>query len=177
MTRDSVGGAVSVGAAAGFAGSVAMNLVSVVRSQALTGENRLVQQGTRPDVADAQSHFDHRERELATTKVADEALGRAGDLPPEERQTAGAIVHYMYGAAAGAAYGLTTRTLRRSGPELGLLYGLGLWAAGILIALPALRLTRSPKHYTLEEHAFGLIGHLAYGVVLDTAYRRFSRLS
>ena len=72
MTTRSLEGTLLAGAAAGFAGSLAMNLMSYLwgRAEGKPGSDVIVQHGTRPEVAAAQEIHSSRDPDVATTRVA-----------------------------------------------------------------------------------------------------------
>jgi uncharacterized membrane protein YagU involved in acid resistance len=153
------------GALAGLVGSIAMNAVSGLQAPGA----QVNQQGTRPDVAAAQEE-PARTEEMATVQLASQV---ANFESPINRRRAGALIHYGSSTAVGAFYALLDEKARK--PGLGIGYGLLLWAGGVLVALPALHLTQKPHKYPVRHHMFGLFGHLAYGITLETVYRTLQR--
>lgn len=159
------------GAAAGLAGSLAMDAVNALWASGSGKPICKVQHGSRPDVAEAQQKVPQR-TETATEKAADALTSTVTDrdLSPREKDLGARAVHYSYGIVMGAAYGLLADGRRK--PLLhGVGYGLILWAGGILAALPALGLSAPPGRYRKSHHALGILGHLAYGALLGTTYR------
>jgi len=157
-----------------------MNLVSYFWSRAsgVSSRREIVQHGTRPDVAAAQQHPSSHGLDVATTKVAEDlaepVLQR--QLSQEERDTGGKLVHYSFGAGAGAIYGIAMDQLHLNGSRAGIPFGLLVWIGGVLVALPALRLTAPPTAYTPREHALGIVGHVTYGFVLGHTYMQLQKL-
>jgi hypothetical protein len=110
---------------------------------------------------------------VATTKtaerIADAMLERP--LSPDERHRGGVLVHFAYGAAAGAAYGLAVERYRPLREQHGVLFGLAVWSGSIPLALPVLGLTRAPWHYSADEHSFSIASHLVYGLITELVRR------
>jgi hypothetical protein len=98
------------------------------------------------------------------------ALGLPQPRPPEQN-AAGLAVHYAIGMAPASLYA----ALRGRAPALtaghGALFGLGLFLLQDELANAALGLSGPPRRYPWTAHARGLIAHLVYGVVLETACR------
>jgi hypothetical protein len=112
----------------------------------------------------------------AYAAAAEKAADTAGVvLTGEQRDTAGAGLHWALGIAGGAAYGVA----RKRWPELAALYGAGFGLAFFLVfdelLNPVLGFTPGPMKFPWQAHARGLAGHLAYGVtnnaVLDAVDR------
>jgi hypothetical protein len=111
---------------------------------------------------------------VAAEKAA-AAVGR--ELGEEERERAGAALHWVLGAAAGAAYGALRHRLPGIDTGNGLLFGTVFWAVVDEGANPALGLTPGPAAFPWQTHARGLIGHLAFGVAADTTLRLLDRVA
>ena len=85
-------------------------------------------------------------------------------IPEERRPVIVEAVHWAYGGAGGAAFGLLPRTLRRH-PLAGPVYGVLVWTAFELAIAPALGLPHAERHKPEEEAAL-LADHLLYGAVV-----------
>ncbi len=70
-------------------------------------------------------------------------------------------------AAFGALAGFVQAEVAPRGPGFAVVFGGALWLLGTEIALPALRLTKTPKNSSSQIQAFGLAEHLLYAVVVD----------
>jgi putative membrane protein len=172
--RYHLGRAALAGAAGGLAGALTMNLLSYVwqKSHRSLLQRDLNQQGTRPDVEAARKDPSRSERP-ATARLVEQVAEPVVDrrLSSQEKEIGGRIVHYAYGIAMGAVYGAANELLPPIRRHFGALFGLALWAGGVLVVLPRLRLTRPVSTFSLPEHAFGVLGHVAYGVALESARR------
>jgi hypothetical protein len=86
------------------------------------------------------------------------------------------LLHLGYGAAWGGlgaqlvAGGAGRRFLWR-----GAALGLGLWAAGMLVALPSLKVARSAWRSGLRENATNIAAHLAYGLSVQLVTEELER--
>ncbi|APR85127.1 Hypothetical protein A7982_10476 [Minicystis rosea] len=156
-------GAVVRGLAAGAVGSAAQDLFFRATA-AITPET--------PQSAFSPPEAEQRE-ETATQTVARRTVEcmMQRHLAPESREASGVVVHYAFGAALGAAYGL----LRESAPVLrgplgAAAYGLGAWVVGDDIVLPAFRLSAGPTAYPLKTHAYAIAAHLVFGAAVAAAY-------
>jgi putative membrane protein len=113
----------------------------------------------------------------ATVKTAG-ALSRAvtgHGIAADQKNTAGNIVHYTFGTAAGAAYGWIAEMQPAASSALGLPFGAALWAAADEAAVPALGLSGSPAEYPISVHAMGLASHLVYGASTELVRRGLNR--
>ena len=112
----------------------------------------------------------------AYATAAEKAADTAGvELSDEQRDTAGAGIHWALGIAGGAAYGLARKRWPRAAAFYGAGFGLAFFLAMDELMNPVLGLTPGPMAFPWQAHARGLAGHLAYGVtsnaVLDAVDR------
>ncbi len=89
------------------------------------------------------------------------------DLPPSAVGPAGAVVHYLMGAALGAFYGVAVGAFRFVGAGRGLAYGLGIWGMVEECGLYLLGVKPPPWEVEPAEHAFAASSHLVFGFSLD----------
>jgi hypothetical protein len=112
----------------------------------------------------------------ATAKVA-EVVARAGgkDLSTDQKEKGGMVVHYAFGTLMGALYGVAaemgSRRIGRNSVLSGLGFGAALFAGADEVAVPALRLSKSPAEATWFEHLYGFASHLVYGTTAATVFR------
>jgi len=113
-----------------------------------------------------------REKELqedpayvkAAQKLAD-ARGR--DIDKQQAEQIGQRLHMGLGLSGGPVAGfLAARGMNALGA--GLVTGLGMWVLVDESANAVFGLTPAPTAYPREAHIRGLVGHLAYGVVLGS---------
>lgn len=172
------------GAAGGLAGSVAMN-----QFQALWG--KLTENEERPHGAQAQQQGspDHGiGRELAERGVDepdDNAAVRTGNAVSEfvfdhhltkpEKEKAGAIVHYAFGAGSGAMYGAMAEVVPAATVAQGTAFGAAVWVIADEAIVPAVGLSRKPTDYPLSTHGYAFAAHLVYGFTTELVRRAVRR--
>jgi len=117
------------------------------------------------------------EKEDATMKAAGKISSAAGyELSRDEKKKAGPFVHYGFGTAMGAAYGLAKETVPRSWQRMhpalsGSGFGTALFLGADEIALPALNLADKPSKAPASSHLYGLASHLVYGLTVAAVYK------
>jgi hypothetical protein len=111
--------------------------------------------------------------EDATMKAAGAIAGAVADQPltHDQNETAGPVIHYLFGAAMGAAYGAAAEISPRTATGWGTPFGTALWLGADEIAVPALGLSASPWETPASTHASALAAHLVYGVAADAVRR------
>ncbi len=111
--------------------------------------------------------------EPATTQVAVAVIRQVlrRNLSDKEKDTAGEIVHYAFGAASGALYGALAETWPDARLGFGAAFGAALWFAADEIGVPALRLSGPPTQYPVSAHASALAAHTVYGVTTELLRR------
>jgi putative membrane protein len=129
-------------------------------------------------------HPERKEQADASAKVADAAvvIATGKHLDREPRKRGGEIVHYAFGAGAGAAFGAIAKLTAEDAEyaaaskfAAGVAYGLGLWVAADLVILPALRLAPQPQEQAPQRLALGAAGHAIYGATLGATYDLVAR--
>jgi ribosomal protein S25 len=114
------------------------------------------------------------ESEDATTKTADRLTRNLFDrrLTKEQKKKAGPIVHYAFGSAMGAFYGLAAELIPNVATRgFGMAFGAALFTAADEIAVPALGLSGKPTESPLSSHAYALASHLVYGATAEGVRR------
>lgn len=117
-----------------------------------------------------------QEKEDATMKAAGKLAGLTGrELSHDQKKKAGPLVHYGFGTAMGAIYGLTKETAprgwRQSPPLLsGTAFGTVLFLGADEVGVPALGLSGKPWESPLSSHVYALVSHVVYGAALEGAY-------
>lgn len=77
-------------------------------------------------------------------------------------------IHWVFGAAAGAAYGALAEVYPRVTEKHGANFGMTLMAVTHEGALPALGLSARPEHQEGREQRSEVVTHVVYGVVCET---------
>ena len=93
------------------------------------------------------------------------------ELQESEKQTAGAAVHYAFGAATGGLYGAMAEVTPQVTAGVGLPFGVVFWAVADEMAVPLLGLAKGPTQYPLSTHVYALASHLVYGVTAELSRR------
>jgi hypothetical protein len=176
------------GILAGFAGGLAASLV-MNQFQALWG--KLMANEERPHGAQSlqQGSPDHGiGRELAERGADDpddDAAGRTGNAVAElvfhrhltkpEKQKAGAVVHYAFGAGSGAIYGAMAEVVPAATVCEGTAFGAAVWLIADEGVVPAIGLSRKPTDYPLSIHAYSFASHMVYGLTAELVRRAVRR--
>jgi hypothetical protein len=105
-------------------------------------------------------------------RAAEAMLGRTLEEP--ERQKAGPLFHYGFGAITGALYGAAAEYRPAMTAAAGAPFGATVWLAADEIGLPAFGLARNPTTYPVSRHASALGTHLVFGLTTE-AVRRLLR--
>ena len=110
-------------------------------------------------------------------RAADAAETTAVDGGIEQGEREGLAVggHLLYGAAAGALYGLVQEELELPAVAAGVAYGLVLWAAGYLGWLPAAGVLPQPWRQHPGDALTPVAAHLVYGLALGAVERLVRR--
>lgn len=97
------------------------------------------------------------------------ALGT--ELGPHEPHAhpAGLAVHYALGIAPAALYGMLRSQVPALGVGRGSLFGLGLFLAQDEGLNTMLRTAADPRKYPWQAHARGMVAHMLFGLLTDTA--------
>ncbi|HKR00713.1 MAG TPA: DUF1440 domain-containing protein [Pyrinomonadaceae bacterium] len=121
---------------------------------------------------------DSPEQEDATEKIADAIAENifGHKLDKDEKETAGAVVHYAYGAAMGGVYGIAAEVAPEVGAAAGLPFGAVVWLAADEVAVPLLGLAKPPSEYPLSTHAYSLASHLVYGLTAELVRRNIRKV-
>lgn len=150
--------AVLDGAIAGFVGSAVQNLFFRATSKVAPETPKHV--FTPPE----REQKDETSTQTVARRVYED-LAQQGSL--EEKERAGSIVHFAFGAAWGVVYGLVRGSLpRRSGPLFAAVFATTVWAVSDNLILPAFKLSAWPQKYPARVHGYAWSAHLAYGAAL-----------
>jgi len=164
MTSITPLGAVVRGALAGAAGTVALDAVNYIEYRAQGGEDR-------PLAWEFSARLDSWDDAPAPAQIGRrvvEGVFRI-ELPPSRARLVNNVMHWMYGVAWGAQYGVvaaSTRRRRLQGP----LFGTMVWLSGYVV-LPLAKLYQPIWEYDGQTLAKDWAGHLAYGTTTATVFR------
>jgi putative membrane protein len=97
------------------------------------------------------------------------------ELTRSEKEKAGPIVHYAFGASVGSVYGAAAELAPVVSTGWGTLLGIAVWRGAHVIAVPALGLSEPMTRSPAGAEAAELAAHLAYGSVVETVRRLLRR--
>jgi putative membrane protein len=162
------------GVAAGLAASWVMNvfmssLGGKITESLMSDEDKLQQQ-----LKQQQKEQSSEPEEDATMKAAEgivHTVTRGQHLSHEEREKAGPIVHYAFGALVGGLYGALAECSDWTSVGFGTAFGTLLFVGADLIAVPAFGLGPSPTGQPASAQASPFAAHLVYGATTDLLRR------
>ena len=105
----------------------------------------------------------------AASAIAEPGLGRR--LTEREKEIGGPVIHYLFGAAAGAAYGVAAEIDPSAARGAGIPYGIGVWLVADEIGMHAAGFASSPTDYPLSRHAATLATHIVFGLTVEGVRR------
>ena len=173
--QDGMGSLAAAGMLGGLAGSLAMNLFGRTVLAARAGREAdgaapggdRTGRGVQPPQAAGNAGDDATVR---TGRVVYRAVtGEDADWRTE--RWLGTGMHYAFGALTGLVYGLLARRVPAIRAGNGTVYGTLVWAVADEGVMPALGLSRSPRHLSPGVHAYALAGHIVFGLALDAVTR------
>ena len=126
----------------------------------------------------AQAEPRSHQRGISPGERAVEVVARhvtSESITPKRREQLGSLLHYSFGATAGALYGLLARRWPGVTVGGGLGYATGVWLVADEAMVPAMGLADLPHRTPLRRHAYALVGHWAYGAALEAVRRAVSR--
>jgi putative membrane protein len=153
------------GLASGAMGGLA---ATVVMTQFQNAVNSIARPGKKTESKDKPAPVKTAE------KISEKVFGH--ELKNKEQKTAGRMVHYSFGTAVGALYGVATEMNWRFPRAAGLPYGTAVWLGGDELAVPALGLAKGGRQVPLSMHTYALSSHLVYGAALELFRRGFRKL-
>ncbi len=176
----------AAGLVAGLAASWTMNLFQAMWSKQEVGvEKPHGAQGIKPYVEGQESRSalekapenKVKKDDDPTEKVAEAITESVFDrrLKESEKEPAGAVVHYAFGAATGGLYGALAEVAPVVAVGAGLPFGAIFWLTADEIAVPALGLSKKPTEYPLSTHAYSLCSHLVYALTAEAVRRTLRR--
>jgi hypothetical protein len=152
------------GAIAGAVGSLAQNLFfKATRKVAPTPPEDAF------DPPEAEQASEQPTQTVARRVVED--LMERGPISDEQKEESLAIVHFPFGSAWGAAYGLLRESVPALDPVAAAIgTGTVVWAVSDNLILPAFQLAGWPQAYPVKNHLYAWAAHLVYGSAVWGAY-------
>ncbi len=174
------------GAVGGLVGTIAMTEFQKgwqkVSEKRLSGDRRKEQKTSRARSFEERARS-FEEKEDATMKAAGKLAQAAGrELTHEEKKRVSPLVHYGFGTAMGALYGMAMETSPRGVraqriPVFGSLFGSALFLGADEMSVPALGLSEAAE--SPASHLYAWASHLVYGLTTEFVRRqvrqRFNR--
>lgn len=159
------------GAVAGAAGGL---VASWVMNRFQTATSKVAELATSGNTT---LNGESTDGEDATVKTASAISERVADhhLTASEKKVAGPAVHYIFGSAMGALYGIAAELAPKSSAGYGGPFGAALWFGADEVAVPMLGLSGSPAQVPMPTHASALAAHLVYGFTTDAVRRSVRR--
>jgi len=167
------------GAAGGLAGTIIMTQFQNAWHQA--GEKKRSRDTRTEQNRSREQNSEQKpeQKEDATMKAAGKLARVAGqELTRDQRKQASPLVHYGFGMAMGALYGMAMETSPRQVraqriPFVGSLFGSALFLGADEMAVPALGLSEVSE--TPSTHVYGWASHLVYGLTAEFVRRQVRR--
>jgi uncharacterized membrane protein YagU involved in acid resistance len=118
-----------------------------------------------------------QETETVARRIV-ENFSQHGPIKNDQKKTLGVFVHFAFGAAWGAVFGLAAESFPE--PVLSVtgasVFGGAVWMLSDNVLLPAVKLAGTPQKYPAKNHAYALAAHLVYGLSVWAAYEGCRRL-
>jgi putative membrane protein len=155
------------GAVAGAAGGLVASWI-MNQFQAATSKAAELAQGQN-----ANANAGPQDGEDATIKAASAISENvaAHRLTADEKKIAGPAIHYVFGSAMGALYGVASELAPKSSAGRGVPFGAALCFGADEVAVPMLGLSGAPSETPVSTHASALAAHIVYGFTTDTVRR------
>ena len=164
-----------LGAAAGAIGGAAGSWAMVRFNHALgrTENGQRPQQHRRQSASpnETDGTISDEPASIQVASIAAEAVTDAR-LDDREKQIGGSLVHYVFGAAVGAAYGAAAEYRQSATALAGLPFGTGVWIAADELGLPLVGLARKPTDYPAARHLAAFASHLVFGLATEAVRRQ-----
>jgi len=93
------------------------------------------------------------------------------ELQENEKESAGAAVHYAFGTVTGGLYGALAEVSPQVTIGAGIPFGAAFWLIADEVTVPLLGLSKGPTEYPPSTHAYALASHLVYGVTAELSRR------
>ena len=162
-------GAIARGIAAGVVGTGFMTLAQTLPQKLASSGDSGAHEG---ESEEQEGQTDPWEQASAPAKVAKRVIEGVfqRDVPPERIPLLTHAMHWSYGTAWGAVYGVAQGSVHAPPLRHGLAFGTGVWAMSYVQLVP-MGLYELPWKYAPKDIAMEVGYHLAYGVGVASAFR------
>ncbi len=173
--RHRVGLGALVGAVSGLAGSwLMLRFIEDLGPRLL--EDLKSERDHEADRAEAQARARRGEVEpdSVTMQAADAFATKATGgrhLTHDERAKGGTVVHYVFGALMGVAYGVTAEVWELPTVGWGGAFGTVLWLTTDMVSVPAVGFAKWPDEEPAAAHLTHWMAHMVYGVGMEGTRR------
>jgi putative membrane protein len=164
------------GVLAGMAGGLA---AAWVMNQFMAGPGQTLQQAVQTDEQNREQQARSSEPKEDATMKAAEAIAETttGDhLSRAEKEKAGPIVHYAFGALTGGLYGGLAEYSSTVTSGFGTSFGGTVFSSADLLAVPAFNLGPSPTDQPASALASPFAAHIVYGATTELVRRIVRKL-
>ncbi|HEY6187723.1 MAG TPA: DUF1440 domain-containing protein [Pyrinomonadaceae bacterium] len=151
--------------------------VGVEKPHGAQGVKPYVEGQTQEQTSSAAPERKDKQQDDPTEKIAEAVSESVFDhrLTESEKEPAGAIVHYVFGAASGGLYGALAEIAPVVTTGAGLPFGAVFWLTADEIVVPALGLSEKPTEYPPSTHAYSFFSHLVYALTAEAVRRTVRR--
>jgi putative membrane protein len=159
------------GVLAGIAGGL---VAAWVMNEFMAGPGQKLQHAVQSDEENRQEQAHSGEpKEDATMQAADALvhLSTGEHLSREEKEKAGPVVHYAFGALTGGLYGGLAEYSGTVRSGFGTGFGGAVFSTADLLAVPAFNLASSPTEQPATAQASPFAAHVVYGVTTELVRR------
>ena len=104
------------------------------------------------------------------TRQLEKAIGIEDKINDTQHQTATAVAHFGYGAAAAVPFAALAYRLPLPTTMSGILYGLLVWAGSYLGWLPIVGVMEPATKHPWQRNALMIVAHLVWGSTLGLIY-------
>jgi hypothetical protein len=164
-------GAITLGVAAGAAGTLAMDVVWFARYKRAGGAQGFLAWET---AAHVKKWDDVSAPGQVGRRLAEAFLQR--DIPDRWARPTTNLVHWATGLGWGAAYGVVAGSVRKVPGWAGLAFASVVWLSGYVV-LPLAKVYRPLWEYDAKTLADDYSAHVAYGVTTSAAFAVLAHLS
>ena len=164
-----------VGLASGFVASWTMNQFQAAwtRMAGNSDKSHGAQSMQPAEGSKGDKESDVKEQDDATVETA-KVISKnvfGHELQENEKESAGAAVHYAFGTVTGGLYGALAEVSPQVTIGAGIPFGAAFWLIADEVAVPMLGLSKGPTEYPPSTHAYALASHLVYGVTAELSRR------